>query len=452
MAAEVVAACTGGAVIMGWALHLGCDAQVVGILGALPFLAQLGQIPGAWLTARWGPRRAALLTIAVARQAFLLVAALPFLPLSAHARQAVLVCAAAAHHGLGILCNNAWNAWMGELVPERLRGRYFGRRTAITTVASAVSALAAGLALDAARGAGWVGAALVALALVACGSGAVSVALMARQSGGARPASAPRFDPAGFVRPLADRPARRLLAYLAVWNAASGLTAPFFGLYLLQGLKLGFGVLAAQAAALSAARVATAAAWGRAVDRHGARRVLLICTAGLVLSPLAWVACGPARLWPLAIETALGGVLLAGHGVASFALPLAVAPPRERSYWCAAFFMTGGVAFAASAAVGGAVAAALPAGFSAGGLAFAPLHAPFLASCALRGGAAVSAVLVLDGARAHRSRTWRVMRRGPARAPGPIRAASHAARAASRWTVRGFSRSIARRAVALRAR
>jgi hypothetical protein len=180
--------------------------------------------------------------------------------------------------------------------------------------------------------------------------------------------------------------------------------------------------------------------------------VLLVCTAGLALSPLAWVACGPSRLWPLAIETALGGVLLAGHGVASFALPLALAPARERSYWCATFFMTGGVAFAATSAVGGAVAAALPAGFTAGGLAFAPLHAPFLASCALRGGAAVSAVFVLDGARAYRSRAWRAARRAPARAPGVIRGPSYAGRAGSRWTVRGISRSIARRATAIRAR
>jgi hypothetical protein len=120
--AEWVMACVGGAAITGWALYLGCGPLGVGLLGALPYLAQLMQLPGAWLTSRLGSRRAALLTVGLSRQAFLPLMVLPFVPLPLEVKRAVLVACAAVHHGCGILCNNAWVTWMGDLVPPRVRG------------------------------------------------------------------------------------------------------------------------------------------------------------------------------------------------------------------------------------------------------------------------------------------------------------------------------------------
>lgn len=359
--AELVGACCGGAALTGWALHLGMDARGIGLVTALPVVAQLLQVPGALLTARFGPRRTALVSIALARQAFLPLALLPLWSLSPAGARALLVAVAAVHHGLGVVCNNAWNAWVGELVPASLRGRYFGRRTALCTVAGGSAALAAGLALDRGRGAGAAGVVLQVTAALACAAGAVSVALMARQH--ARPARREpiRWAAHALRRPLADPRARRVLAYTVAWNGACGLSAPFFGLYLLHDLGTGYALLAAQGAGLAAAKIASAAGWGRVVDRAGPARVLVLCTAGLALSPLAWLVSGPGRLWPLALETAAGGVLLGGHAVASFALPLSVAPERERPIYLGAIAMAGGAAFAATSALGGAVAHASPA-------------------------------------------------------------------------------------------
>lgn len=358
--AEVVGACCGGAVLTGWALHLGMSASLIGLVGALPVVAQILQLGGAFLTARFGHRRTALWAVGISRQSFLPLAFLPVLPLDAEGRRALLLAVAASHHGLGILANNAWNAWMGELVPGALRGRYFGRRTALCAVAGGLCALAAGLALDRGQRAARAGAVLQGLALLSCAAGAASVWLMARQH--ARPA---RREPHAWAlslvkRPLADLRARRVIGYAVAWNGACGLSAPFYGLYLLQDLGTGYALFAAQGAGLVLARIATASAWGRAVDRLGSRRVLVLCTSGLALSPLAWLACAPGRLWPLAVETALGGMLWGGHAVASFAMPLSVAPERGRPFYLAAIAAAGGAAFAASSAFGGVLAGAAP--------------------------------------------------------------------------------------------
>jgi hypothetical protein len=376
VAAEVVAACCGGATLTGWALHLGCGATLVGFLGALPFLAQLLQLPAARLVARFGARRVALVSIAAARQAFLPLVVLPFLPVGPGAARLVLVVAAAAHQGLSIVCNNAWIAWMGELVPARVRGRYFGRRTALCTAAGAAAALGAGVFLDRAPGPR----ALAGLALATCLTGAASVVLMRRQHGGRPRPRAPGAGPS-FRAVLGAPAARRYLAYLVVSGAGAGLIVPFAGLYVLRDRALGFTFLTGYGAVSAAARVATAGGWGRLVDRAGgARAAVAVSTALLAASPLLWILAAPAGVWLLGLEAVIGGVATAGAGVAALAVPLALAPPAERPAWNAAFAVAGGLAFGAAAGLAAPLAALIPRAATLAG----PLTAPFAAAAALR--------------------------------------------------------------------
>jgi len=166
--AELVTACAGSTVLVGWALHLGASPLEVGLVAALPQLAQAFQLPGAWVTALLGRRRAALWAVTLSRQALLPLAALPLLPLGDEGKRAVLLAAAAVSAALGVVGNNAWTAWMGDLVPSALRGRYFGGRTALCTAGGTLAGLGAGALLDAAGARALREPALALLALLAC--------------------------------------------------------------------------------------------------------------------------------------------------------------------------------------------------------------------------------------------------------------------------------------------
>jgi MFS family permease len=381
--AELVAACAGPTVLVGWALHLGAPPLEVGLVAALPQLAQLFQLPGAWVTALLGRRRAALWAVALSRQALLPLAALPLLPVGDEAKRAVLLLAAGASAALGVVGNNAWTAWMGELVPAPLRGRYFGARTALCTAGGTVAGLGVGALLDAAGARDLREPALALLALAGCAAGAVTAALLARQHDPPAPdGPAPTFALA--LRPLRDPAARGLLRYQLAWNAAVGLGGGFFTLHLLGNLRAGFTVVALHAATAAAVRIVAAPAWGRAVDRFGARPVLATCSFGAGLLPFLWIAATPDRLWPIALDAILSGVAWGGHGLAAFAAPLAVAPRRERPWWLAAFAAAGGLAYAAAAAAGGLLAARLPPEVASLGTGGPALLAVFLLSATLR--------------------------------------------------------------------
>src|SRR6185436_8963819 len=140
--AELFGACTGGAVLTAWALYLGASPFTIGLLVALPLAAQVLQVPGAWLTLTFGPKAVAIAAIGAARLLWLPMVVLPFVGLPTETALHVLGAVFA------VIGNNAWTAWIGELVPGAIRGRFFSRRTVYISIASTVASLGAAGALD----------------------------------------------------------------------------------------------------------------------------------------------------------------------------------------------------------------------------------------------------------------------------------------------------------------
>src|SRR5262249_55576724 len=150
----------------------------------------------------------------------------------------ILVVVAAAAALLGVLGNNAWVAWMAELVPAQVRCRYFGRRIALYTMGTSVASLVAGAILDVAGARGLTNYALSFLAAVACLVGAASTVLLVRQHD---PAPNANHTPLNFkvaLRPFSENGPRRVLAFQIVWNAAIGLSSVFLTLHMLKNLGM----------------------------------------------------------------------------------------------------------------------------------------------------------------------------------------------------------------------
>jgi len=382
--AEVFAACAGGAVLTGWALYLGATPRVIGLLGALPLAAQVVQMPAAWLTRRLGARPLAIVALGAARLVWLPLIALPFLDLLPGTGLTILLTVVAAAAVFGVIGNNAWTAWMGDLIPGVIRGRFFSRRLVYLSIAGTLASLAAGLALDALTPRGWKGETLGALAAMACVAGVLSIWLLVvqRDAGVARQRTPPRWQE--VVDSLRDLNTRPFLGYLFVWNAAVGLSASFFSFHMLSNLEMGFVLVAAYGIVVASVRVATAPAWGRLVDRFGARPVLVVCSFGISILPVLWLFVTPQRLWPIAVEAIVAGALWGGHGIAIFDLSIALSPSRSRPFYVAAFAAAGGVGFATSSTLAGLLAHALRTSLPLLGPSWLDVHVLFLLSALAR--------------------------------------------------------------------
>jgi hypothetical protein len=247
-------------------------------------------------------------------------------------------------------------------VPRSIRGRYFGGRSARCTFAGSLAALGAGVTLDSARARGHAFVGLALLAAVACIAGLVTTALMAQQHEPIAKDEQATLDLGAALRPFRDRSTRPFLVYQVAWNAAVGVSAGFYSIYMLRDLGLGFVLVAAHGVATAVVRVLASKRWGRAIDRDGEGPVLVLCSFGVALLPLLWVAPRWAWFFPFVLDPILAGILWSGHALAAFSLPLSVAPSRERPFYLAAFSSAGGGAFAIGAAFGAGLVTRFPSG------------------------------------------------------------------------------------------
>lgn len=356
--AEVIAAFCGGAAVTAWAFHLEAGATLIGLLFGLTYFSQALQFPAAWMTSRFGRRRVAIWGHAASRLLLLGLVPLPFLPLSTTAKQAWLLTLLSASAVLVMVGHNAWLTWVTDLVPARIRGRFFGKRTAYATFVGTSVALLAGHWIDRARELGDMSKTLSLMAAIGFTAGLLTTWLMSKQhEPGNEPDERMRFG--DLKAPFVHEATRRLLAYQVLWNAAVGLTISVTAVYMLRELHVGFVGVGLYNATLALSRVLSAPHWGRAIDRLGSRPVLVFCAIGAALTSSLWVAIVPGQIGLIALEAGLTGLLMAGHEIALFAIPMAVVPQKNRPVHLAAFAMVGGIAFGIASTAGGMASAML---------------------------------------------------------------------------------------------
>ena len=383
MAAELFTMCSGGAVFTAWAKHFHGGPLLVGLLSSLLYLSQVMQFPAAYLTQWLGGRRVALWAVALSRQAVWPLVFLPFAGLSDETSKRVLVTVAAVSAVLQIVGANGWSSWMGDLVPGRIRGRYFGIRTALCTVAAAVGGLSAGVWLDFCRARGVEAEGLSALGLCAVTVGAISTWLMRRQHDpGHEPE--PRIDWHRMVRPLREKAMQRLISTIVPWNVGVGLSSSMFTFFMLDDLRMGFALMAAREATTLSVRTLVSPLWGRAIDRVGSRPVLVACSFFITVIPFVWMLAAPDRIWPVFFDSFCSGILWAGHNLATMQMPVSLAPQGRRSWHVASFYACSGLAYATGAILGGWYGGSLPKVFELGGVAWTGFQFMLLLSAALR--------------------------------------------------------------------
>ena len=67
VAAEIVGACFGPAVVTAWGLELGASPLLLAVLWSVPHFGQIFQLPAAWVTTFFGRKRVAVSVQALAR-------------------------------------------------------------------------------------------------------------------------------------------------------------------------------------------------------------------------------------------------------------------------------------------------------------------------------------------------------------------------------------------------
>ncbi|HEX2864416.1 MAG TPA: MFS transporter, partial [Deinococcales bacterium] len=329
-----------GSILTGFLIWLGATPFQLGLVGSLGLIAQFVSPLAAWLAANRGNRKRLLLIVeAVSRLMWFVPLLMPFTGLRGNARVWAILAALALVQALHAAGGTVWQGLMGDLVPARGRGAYFGRRSGICNVTSIVAAFTGGFIAD--RLPSPLDFQVVlGLALVAA---VVSWATFPFHFD-PNPAPRPVRWTDNVAAPLRDAAFRKFLTFGAYWNVVLMISSPFVFPFFLH-LKFSFTDLAYYSGAAALVGLFSYGWWGKVSDRVGNKAVLAMTTllAGTVL-PGLWVLTGLTNLPLLLIVAgALDGFAFGGVNTAIFNLTLVTTRPETRMSYLAVYGLVTGL-------------------------------------------------------------------------------------------------------------
>lgn len=284
---------TTGAVFTRFAKLIHMPAFGYGILAALPFAGALLQLPVSYFITRYGHRKPLFIAFGLThRLLWLPIAFIPWI-MPAGWQWSGLIVLFGLSWVFGQMVTPIWVSWMADLVPSRIRGRYFSRRSQLGQLIGIIVTLLMGFALDRAeaRSADW----LLKIVCGAMGMGAIYGAIDFLFFRNVPDLQRVKPDPTTNLwqmlrEPLRDRNFRRFLGFTTTLTFATGYIGQFAWLYLFDVARVSNTMANAMLVFMPLAILMwSGPVWGRVIDRFGRKPVLII--AGLLVIPgaLGWL-------------------------------------------------------------------------------------------------------------------------------------------------------------------
>nr|MBN2278205.1 MFS transporter [candidate division Zixibacteria bacterium] len=356
--ATVFITLTGGAFLTGLALMLGANDFEIGLLAAIPFFAQVAQLFSAYLIDRTGRRKQITIWFsAIARQSWWLL--VPILVFGGSWRLEAMIAIVIISNIAIMIATVGWMSWVADLVPDKIRGRYFGTRSAAVALSTIVSTLAGGIILDQYGPIDLENTGFAILIASACVFALAAVILLNRVPDPATRIAPPPVNLSYLFKPLKNKDFRQLTKVFIGWNLAIGIAAPFFAPHMLNYLGMNFTMISLYSAAAAVVAILLNKPWGKLIDRFGCKPVVVFCAFGISAIPLIWLFLNPGNRWILIPEVIYSAILWTGFNLAAFNIPIANSPRGERTIYLAMFALLTGLAFFVASIIGGIIAQSL---------------------------------------------------------------------------------------------
>lgn len=387
-----------------YALFLKATTTQIGLLASLPpMLASLVQLLSAWLGHLTGRRKLIILLGAgIQAAAWLPILVLPIL-FPEHAVP-LLIISVIVYYGGANLAAPQWSSLMGEIVPERRRGRFFALRTRLVTATTFLALLIAGFSLHSfsrAEATRW---GFITLFAIAGLARLISVYHLSRMQ-----------DPYGHVaamelpigrdwwRRLRESNAVRFSIFFALMQFSVAISSPFFTVYMLRDLEYTYFQFTLNTAVAILAQFLTLAQWGRISDVFGNRRILSVTGLFIPLLPIMWTFSS--NFWYLLGMQALSGFSWAGFTLSAGNFLYDMIAPQRRATYLSIHNVLASTGVFGGALLGGYLGTVMPTAITLGSVTWtwlSPLYGVFIISTLARATAVLMFVPRLKEVRAVR--------------------------------------------------
>ncbi len=248
-----------------------------------------------------------------------------------------------AQSALGVASGVSWNSWMRDLVPEEKLGSFFSRRLAIAIGLGMLLYIFSAIFIDLYK-AQFPDRILFAysfLFILGFIAGEIGVFFISYIPETKMESDYLKLNFAQIVsEPFKDKNYRALMIFLASWNFAINLAAPFFTVYMLQTLEIDMAFIIFLTVISQITNIMFLKLWGRLSERFSNKSVLQISSPIFLFCILAWTFTTLPHYYILTMPLLIlihifTGISTAGVTLASQNIAYKLAPKKDATSYLA---------------------------------------------------------------------------------------------------------------------
>jgi MFS family permease len=287
---------------------------------------------------------------------FALIQALVWIPITYLAYQNTffiwnLILLVVCYWVCGTIITPAWSSWIGDIVPDKIKGKFFGKRNMYMGLTLFLSTLLAGLVLSiASQYSIFIGFTII-----------FSIAFISKMISWffIKDIREPefyveeeeKFSFLEFIKRLPTTNFGKFVIYLALMTFATHIASPYFVVYMLKNLGMSYFTYTILTTSGKIANFAFIAAWGKYSDLFGNRKIMALTGYMIPLIPFLWlVSSNPIYLIFVQIY---GGFVWSGFNVSTFSFIFDNVSPQKRIRCVSFSNVINGLAIFLGATLGG---------------------------------------------------------------------------------------------------
>lgn len=335
-----------GAFIAGFAKMLGMSQGLIGIISAIPMLANVIQLIGGMYFKNMTQYKLPITFMSFIIRS--MIGTIYFIPLlfvkSTHQAIALILIYAIANFGIAFLNPGIVN-WIMDLVPQSIRGEFFARREMFTMIIAAIGELVLAQMLDIFKFRGVERLGFSILSTIVMIWAFMSIYNLSKIKEPIRPKKTKKLKAKQELgRLFMDKNFKKLGILYAIWNFALYTGMLYIAIYMISNLQMSYLYAMIMSMLTLGFRVLSVRLWGKFVEAHMWSRAIEIGAILLGLSTgMLFFANSTTALFILPISHILSGIAWGSIGITFFNLQVMFAPDEERTLYIGTLASISGV-------------------------------------------------------------------------------------------------------------
>ncbi len=344
--ARTILTLTGGAYLVGYAKYLGASDQISGIIAAIPVLAGTIMMIAPIIYEACESRKFIVSFFCLLGRLLLgTMLFIPFIVQQPNSRVLMLMIIFAVANLLLSFTYPAAQAWLSNVTPDFIRGRYFGRRESCVLAFVTIITLIIGHVLDVFEKKGQQNIGFTILFTIVCIFALLnffSLSFMKEEPIQISKRKLKISDT--FVMSFQNKDFRKIIILLAIWNAGYQMAMPFTSVYMVSGLKLGFAFITFASAIGSLTSILVVPFWGRLADKKSWTYLFKIMVFIQIACFLIWLmSSGKNYLCTIPLAQIFSGAAIAGVNISVFNLQCLRSPSENKTVYLGVSSAIGGL-------------------------------------------------------------------------------------------------------------